>query len=77
MFLHVVRAEYVADYRIHLWFNDSSDGPVDLAPALNGAVFERLKDVAFFRQFRIEGHTVAWENGADFAPEYLQEFLRP
>lgn len=76
MFLHVVRAEYIADYRMHLWFNDSFDGPVDLAPALNGAVFERLKDVAFFRQFRIEGHTIAWENGADFAPEYLHGLLR-
>ncbi len=77
MFLHVVRAEYVADYRMHLWFNDSSDGPVDLASALHGPIFERLKDLAFFRQFRIEGHTIAWENGADFAPEYLHGLLRP
>lgn len=71
MFLHVVRAEYIAEYRLHVWFNDDSDGQVDLYPVLNGPIFERLKDIAFFRQFRLEGHTVAWENGADFAPEYL------
>ena len=71
MFLHVVRAEYVAEYRIHLWFSDDSEGQVDLAPVLSGPVFERLKDLAFFRQFRLIGHTLAWENGADFAPEYL------
>ena len=73
MFLHVVRAEYVADYRIHLWFSDDSDGAVDLAPVLNGPIFERLKDLAFFKQFRLIGHTIAWENGADFAPEYLRK----
>ncbi len=71
MFLHVVRAEYLDDYRIHIWFSDGSDAPVDLGPVLDGAIFERLKDTAFFKQFRIEGHTIAWENGADFAPEYL------
>jgi len=71
MFLHVVRAEYVADYRIHLWFSDDSDSQVDLGPVLDGPIFERLKDPAFFRQFRLIGHTVAWENGADFAPEFL------
>ena len=71
MFLHVVRAEYVADHRIHLWFSDDSEGQVDLAPVLNGPIFERLKDLAFFKQFRLEGHSLAWENGADFAPEYL------
>jgi len=71
MFLHVVRAEYVDEYRVHLWFSDDSDGQVDLAPVLDGPVFERLKDVAFFKQFRLEGHTIAWENGADFAAEYL------
>ncbi len=71
MFLHVVRAEYVGERRLHLWFNDGSDGQIDLAPVLDGLIFERLKDLAFFKQFRLEGHTIAWENGADFAPEYL------
>jgi Protein of unknown function (DUF2442) len=76
MFLHVVRAEYVADHRIHLWFSDDSDGHVDLAPVLNGPIFERLKDPVFFRQFRLEGHAIAWENGADFAPEYLHKLVQ-
>ena len=71
MFLHVVRAEYVDEHRLHLWFSDGSDGQVDLAAVLNGPIFERLRDLTFFKQFRLEGHTVAWENGADFAPEYL------
>lgn len=71
MLLHVVRGEHVADHRIHVWFNDGVNGEVDLATLLDGPIFQPLKDVAYFRQFRLEGHTLAWNNGADFAPEYL------
>jgi hypothetical protein len=58
MFLHVVRAEHVFDHRIHVWFNDGADGEVDLATLLDGPIFQPLKDVAYFRQFRLEGHTL-------------------
>ena len=75
MILHVVKAEYVADHRVHLWFNNGSEGEVDLANSLDGPIFAPLKDVDYFRQFRLEGHTLAWENGADFAPEYLHQLL--
>lgn len=73
MILHVIKAEYVADYRLHLWFSDNTDAEVDLGGALTGPIFAPLKDASSFRQFRLEGHTVAWANGADFAPEYLYE----
>ena len=71
MILHVVRAEYVSSHRIHLWFNDGTDGEVDMSGLLGGPIFEPLRDVNYFQRFRIEGHTIAWENGADMAPEYL------
>jgi hypothetical protein len=71
MILHVVRAEYVSGHRIHLWFNDGTDGEVDLGGVLDGPVFEPLRNLDHFRQFRLEGHTLAWDNGADLAPEYL------
>ena len=72
MFMHVTEARYLADYRIWLAFNDGAAGEVDLAPELYGDLFEPLKDPARFRAFRLEGHTLAWENGADFAPEFLR-----
>ena len=71
MILHVVRAQYISDHRVHLWFNDGSDGEVDLSDVLHGPIFEPLKDRDYFRQLRLIGHTLAWDNGADFAPEYL------
>jgi hypothetical protein len=74
--LHVIRAEYTSDYRAHLWFNDGTDGEVDLASSLEGPIFEPLQNVAYFKTFKIEGHTLSWENGADFAPEYLYELMQ-
>lgn len=76
MILHIIRAEYLSGHRVHLWFNDRTDGIVDLADVLDGPIFEPLKDTAYFKQFRIEGHTLVWDNGADFAPEYLHRLVQ-
>ena len=68
---HVVRAEYVGDHRIRVTFDDGVTGTVDFRPWLEGAVFEPLRDVAYFKRFVLDGGTVAWPNGADIAPETL------
>lgn len=70
---HVLEARYVANYTVWLRFRDGTTGEVDLTPALKGPVFAPLKELAVFRQFRIdpEFHTLVWPNGADLAPEYL------
>ena len=78
MILHVLEAEYLHDFVIWLRFNDGSTGEVNLEDELDGEVFGPLKDVEKFRRFRIdlELNTVVWENGADFAPEFLHDRLR-
>lgn len=73
MFLEVVKAEYLNDYRIKLWFNNQVVKVVDLANSLNGEVFRPLKDLENFKRFTIKFNTIEWENGADLAPEYLYE----
>lgn len=69
----VIRADYRGGFRIRLAFNDLSERTVDFRPWLEGPVFEALKDPAYFRQFFVDGGTVAWPNGADIAPETLYE----
>ena len=32
-------------------------------------------DPEYFKQFTLEGHTLTWPNGADFAPEHLHDLL--
>ena len=75
MFTHVEHAKYIDNYKIWLSFNDGSQGEIDLASELYGEIFEPLKDVTFFKSFTLEGHTLSWENGADFAPEFLREHI--
>ncbi|MFI3322043.1 MAG: DUF2442 domain-containing protein [Rikenellaceae bacterium] len=69
--LAVTKAEYVEGYKIALTFNDGVYKIVDLSHDLYGEVFEPLKDIDFFKRFRLSYHTIEWENGADMAPEYL------
>ena len=76
MFVHVVEAKYLRDYTVWLRFNDGTCGEVDLSQELEGTVFEPLRDKDLFRNFKIAYHTLTWENGADFAPEFLREHVR-
>ncbi len=71
MFLEVVKAEYVNGYKVKLWFNNQITKVVDLKDSLKGVVFQPLHDIDFFKQFTVKYNTIEWENGADFAPEYL------
>lgn len=74
----VLEARYVRDYVVWLKFRDGTSGEIDLGPELWGEVFEPLKDVTFFKQFRVdpECETLVWPNGADFAPEFLHDNVR-
>jgi hypothetical protein len=73
MFLEITQASYINDYKLLLKFSSGAEMIVDLENELNGSVFTALKDKSNFRKFSIVFNTIEWENGADFAPEYLYE----
>ena len=75
--LHVNQAKYLSDYRVWLSFDNNVSGEIDLSPELWGEMFEPLKDKALFSTVRLDAtlKTIAWQNGADFAPEFLLELL--
>ncbi len=76
--IYVKEAKYKGDYKIWCRFNNGENGIVDLEGELWGPVFEPLKDKERFKNFKISDvlHTIAWENGADLAPEFLYEHLQ-
>jgi len=78
MFLHVTEARHTQDYRLWLAFSNGETGEVDLERELWGEVFEPLRDKALFATAFVDGEmeTLAWENGADLAPEFLLDLLR-
>jgi len=70
----VVSAEHRVDYQIEVVFDDGKRGVVDFsAYAERGGVFARFRDMAFFRDFRIneELGVLAWGEDIDVAPETL------
>lgn len=78
MLPRLIEARYVAGHTVWLRFADGAEGEVDLSKALDGPVFEPLKDVETFRAFQLhpELRTLVWASGADFAPEFLRDALR-
>ncbi|OFX42763.1 MAG: hypothetical protein A2046_00585 [Bacteroidetes bacterium GWA2_30_7] len=73
MFLEVINAKYLNDFKIFLEFNDGVSKTVDLKNELNGEIFNSLKNKNYFKKFIIKYNTIEWENGADFAPEFLYQ----
>ncbi len=72
-------AKYQVDYRVWLKFADGVEGEVDLKNELWGEMFLPLKDKGFFADLVLDEdlETIVWQNGADFAPEFLYQQLRP
>lgn len=69
----VTKAEHIKHYELKFYFNDGTSGIVDLKDNLNKPIFEPLINIQYFKKFKLNSWTIAWENGADFAPEFLYE----
>ena len=74
----VTKAELLEEYKIYLEFNDGLKGVIDFFNKISSdhrEIIKELQDKEKFSKFKIERHTLSWENGVDFAPEYLYEQL--
>ncbi|MEO5369143.1 MAG: DUF2442 domain-containing protein [Magnetococcus sp. DMHC-1] len=75
--LHITDVKYLGDYRLWLRFDNGASGMVELESELWGEMFVPLKDKTSFASVRVDQElgTIAWANGADFAPEFLLKRL--
>ncbi|MBK9114466.1 MAG: DUF2442 domain-containing protein [Betaproteobacteria bacterium] len=75
---HVVEARYLGDYKVWLEFNDGRKGVVDLSDELHGDERSPLRNRETFSAFYLDYGlaSIAWLDGADFAPEFLYEKLK-
>ena len=76
--LNVREVNVRGDFRLWLRFNDGAEGEIDLREYLTGPVFEPLRAPVAFATVGVdpESRTIAWPNGADFAPEFLHGLLK-
>jgi len=76
MIINVVNAEYKEGFIIFLSFSNKESVIVDLKMTIysdHRKIFEPLRDVEYFKTFKIRLNTITWDNEADFAPEFLLE----
>jgi len=75
----VAHMEVLSDFRLHVRFNDGTEGTVELAGFLNSTsagIFAALRDEALFRQARIKLGAVSWPNNLDLAPDAMHREIR-
>jgi Protein of unknown function (DUF2442) len=65
-------------FTAYVHFTDGSQWEINLAPYLQGPIFEPIRDdPLLFRSMRVEGGTIAWPSGADIDPDVLYQGLKP
>ncbi len=70
--------EPLEDFKVRIGFEDGTQKDMDLEPYLHGPIFEPIRnDPTVFRSMKIEGGTIAWDNGADIDPDVLYYGLTP
>ena len=75
----VVKVELKDDYNVFVEFNDGMSGIIDFQEKLlndNRQIIKDLLDINKFRTVKLDLDTLCWDNGVDFAPEYLYEIIR-
>lgn len=76
--VRVRSVEPLTGYQVLVVFEDGTRREVDLEAYLHGPIFEPIRNnPARFRAMKIQGGTIAWENGADIDPDVLYYDLTP
>jgi hypothetical protein len=74
--LGVTKVMVRGDYTVYVEFNDGQNGIINLKNELekdHREIIRELLDLEKFNTVKLEHHTLCWDNGVDFAPEYLYE----
>lgn len=84
MLVNVTKATYIDNFIIDLSLNITENSisktihkKVDLHQYIktkkDTGIFAPLKDIEYFKNFKLNANTIEWENGADIAPERFLE----
>jgi hypothetical protein len=75
----VAYVEALPGFRLHVRFNDGTEGIVELAAFINSAgagVFAALRDERIFRQVKIILGAVTWPGELDVAPDAMHRAVK-
>ena len=72
--LEINRAEYAGNYCLDVTFNNGDSANVDLKESIfndKRPIFEKLRNLDNFKNFKLNHNTVVWMDELDLAPEFL------
>ena len=75
----VVKSELKENYKVFIEFNDGLCGIIDFHNKLindHRHIVRELLDLEIFKTVKTGLDTICWDNGVDFAPEYLYEQIQ-
>ena len=75
----VAHVEVLPGFRLHVRFNDGTEGNVELSDFLNSpsaGVFAALRDATLFAQARIECGALTWPGDLDLAPDAMHRAIQ-
>ena len=75
----VVKFELKGDYTVFVEFNDGASGVIDFRHKLQNdhrQIIRDLLNLELFNTVKLGLDTLCWDNGVDFAPEYLYEQIK-
>ena len=76
--VRVVAVEPLEGFQVRFTFENDTTRVIDIGPYLHGPIFEPMRTSPDrFRAMKVEGGTIAWDNGADIDPDVLYYNLRP
>jgi len=72
----VIKVKPFDNHFIWVLFADNFDATIDIKPFIKTGISAKLLDLNYFKQVSIdEFGGIAWDNGFDFCPNYLREFI--
>jgi high-affinity K+ transport system ATPase subunit B len=72
--IKVIKAELKDGYKIFVEFNNGIKGIIDLKNTIENdhrEIIRELLKMEIFKTVKINLNTLCWDNGVDFAPDYL------
>jgi len=75
----VIKMELRENYNVYIEFNDGLKGVIDFQTKIatdHRDIIRELISKDKFKLIKIERHTLCWDNGVDFAPEYLYDLVK-
>lgn len=66
-----VEVKALGNDKVWLKFKNGEEKILDMKKYIHQKFYRRLKDEKYFKNVKVAGNTIVWENGEDIAPENL------